>query len=67
MTFQYLGSARTEMHGYSEAFLKTASPTPEEIASAREGLQYEIVIKRCDKSYECSRLTLSELVPLWGD
>ena len=67
MAFQYLGLARNEwLHGYSKAFLKTASHILEKIVSAGKLLLYEIVIKRCDKSYELSRLTLAGLMPLWG-
>lgn len=67
LAFQYLGLARNEWpHGYSEAFLKTASHIPEEIVSAGKLLLYEIVIKRWDKRYELPQLTLAGLMPLWG-
>lgn len=68
MASQYLRLARNErLHGKPKAFLKAASHVPEEIVSAGKLLLYEIVIKRCDKSYERSRLALGGLMPLWSD
>lgn len=65
MTFWCLGSARGELlHDHSEASLKMASCTLEEIASTGEWFHYETVIRRCDKRFKLSQLALAELVSL---